>query len=97
MNWTLLLIVNITIFLVGRETGLEAVLSDMRASDRDSDPVAVASNAVPFIVNGENSHLGRWPWQVSLQKRVGGSWYHVCGGSLISPNFILTAAHCIEG
>ncbi|KAK6187053.1 hypothetical protein SNE40_006301 [Patella caerulea] len=44
------------------------------------------------IVNGENAQPGVWPWQVSMQ-RIG---KHYCGGSLISPNFVVTAAHCIE-
>ncbi|ESO85340.1 hypothetical protein LOTGIDRAFT_95390, partial [Lottia gigantea] len=44
------------------------------------------------IVNGNDSPPCSWPWQVSLQ-RVG---KHYCGGSLISPNFVVTAAHCIE-
>uniref|UniRef100_A0A8C0GY03 chymotrypsin n=1 Tax=Chelonoidis abingdonii TaxID=106734 RepID=A0A8C0GY03_CHEAB len=43
------------------------------------------------IVNGETVVPGSWPWQVSLQDNTG---FHFCGGSLISENWVVTAAHC---
>uniref|UniRef100_A0A8C9R459 Zgc:100868 n=1 Tax=Scleropages formosus TaxID=113540 RepID=A0A8C9R459_SCLFO len=42
------------------------------------------------IVGGQNAAPGSWPWQVSM--RYQGS--HVCGGSLINNQWILSAAHC---
>ncbi|XP_066515210.1 transmembrane protease serine 13-like [Hoplias malabaricus] len=42
------------------------------------------------ILGGYLSSPGQWPWQASLHYM--GS--HTCGGSLISQDFILTAAHC---
>ncbi|XP_055912790.1 trypsin delta-like [Eupeodes corollae] len=43
------------------------------------------------IVNGRTSSISEYPYQVSLQQH--GS--HFCGGSVLSPNWILTAAHCV--
>lgn len=42
------------------------------------------------IVGGTGSSLGEWPWQVSLQYKG----LAQCGGSLISKDWVLTAAHC---
>ncbi|XP_047234280.1 transmembrane protease serine 2 [Girardinichthys multiradiatus] len=44
------------------------------------------------IVGGTQALNGAWPWQVSLQ--INGR--HMCGGTIISPNWILSAAHCFQ-
>jgi len=44
------------------------------------------------IVGGTVVEKGTYPWQVRLS--LGGS---LCGGSIISENWIMTAAHCCDG
>ncbi|XP_043917901.1 chymotrypsin-like elastase family member 2A isoform X1 [Protopterus annectens] len=50
--------------------------------------------AISKVVGGVDVRTNSWPWQVSLQYLSGGSYYHTCGGTLIDPNWVLTAAHC---
>ncbi|XP_013387554.1 serine protease hepsin [Lingula anatina] len=47
------------------------------------------------IVGGDDSEEHAWPWQVSLQTTS--SSFHFCGGSLINAQWVITAAHCVEG
>ncbi|KAK1885611.1 Transmembrane protease serine 6, partial [Dissostichus eleginoides] len=42
------------------------------------------------IVGGANATEGEWPWQASLQVRG----HHICGGALISSQWVVSAAHC---
>jgi secreted trypsin-like serine protease len=45
------------------------------------------------IVGGTPAVVGEFPWQVSLNLNGG----HMCGGSIVAPTKILTAAHCVHG
>uniref|UniRef100_A0A8C3YIT0 Peptidase S1 domain-containing protein n=1 Tax=Catagonus wagneri TaxID=51154 RepID=A0A8C3YIT0_9CETA len=48
------------------------------------------------VVNGVDAVPYSWPWQVSLQYEKNGVFQHTCGGSLIAPDWVLTAGHCIS-
>merc|ERR1711988_1212214 len=45
------------------------------------------------IVGGFEAQENQWPWQVALF--IDNAWF--CGGSIISENYVLTAAHCADG
>ncbi|KAJ7393653.1 hypothetical protein OS493_003309 [Desmophyllum pertusum] len=46
------------------------------------------------IVGGIQSSPGDWPWQAMLRRMPRGSSF--CGGTLIAPQWVLTAAHCVS-
>ncbi|XP_077915049.1 transmembrane protease serine 4 isoform X1 [Halichoerus grypus] len=46
----------------------------------------------PRVVGGETASVDSWPWQVSIQYNK----QHICGGSILDPHWILTAAHCFR-
>jgi secreted trypsin-like serine protease len=49
----------------------------------------------PRIVGGIESREYEFPWQVSVRRKSTDS--HFCGGSIINENWILCAAHCMQG
>nr|XP_009935721.1 PREDICTED: transmembrane protease serine 4 [Opisthocomus hoazin] len=50
------------------------------------------STRTPRVLGGSPAAIEAWPWQVSLQYRK----EHICGGSIIDPSWVLTAAHCFK-
>lgn len=50
----------------------------------------------PAIIGGQRVQPGEIPFQALLLTYMGSSVSY-CGGSLVHPNWVLTAAHCISG
>lgn len=53
----------------------------------------MAREVSPKIVGGNNAQEGAWPWAVGL-------YYNgqlLCGASLVSSDWLVSAAHCVYG
>ena len=77
------------------EDGVAAINTNAWAGSSSDEPIVFPhSDVVSQIVGGEEvSPPRRYPWMVSLQSSNG---FHTCGGILITPSKVLTAAHCTE-
>uniref|UniRef100_A0A1B0D6C1 Uncharacterized protein n=1 Tax=Phlebotomus papatasi TaxID=29031 RepID=A0A1B0D6C1_PHLPP len=48
----------------------------------------------PLIFGGEEFPKGSWPWLVAVHVYKGAQFSFVCGGTLVSQDVIVSAAHC---
>ncbi|HEX9925419.1 MAG TPA: trypsin-like serine protease [Anaerolineae bacterium] len=92
----------VLVLLVGLAlvTPLQAQGPDERPDSRKPTPAptAPADNPItPQIVGGTLASPGEYPWQVALVTASQANPYNgqFCGGSLIAPQWVLTAAHCV--
>jgi len=61
----------------------------------DSSCVCGQRNSGTRIVGGTNALKNEFPWRIGMKNSLNGGIF--CGGSLISPNYVMTAAHCTAG
>lgn len=70
-----------------------SIASELEGALRGLEPGSVLATC--RVVGGHCTTQRDWPWQVALYLRHSdGSNVFTCGGSLVAPNWILSAAHC---
>lgn len=55
---------------------------------------AAADDVTPMIIGGEETTIEENPFAVALTTPDG---FQFCGGTIVAPNKVVTAAHCTEG
>lgn len=68
----------------------------MRLSWKWGFAVGALALATACVVGGREANPEDWPGIVSLQSQQGRNIYHECGAAMISPEWAVTAAHCVE-
>ena len=54
------------------------------------------ANRMRRIMGGNHADAHEYPWQTLIRAFVTRNSYQHCGGSLLTNNWVVTAAHCLE-
>ena len=60
----------------------------------EEDQCGLEGGSAAFVLGGEDTSIGEFPFLALLGKERGGTVQWFCGGSIINKWFVLSAAHC---
>jgi secreted trypsin-like serine protease len=66
------------------------------SAERPASALAERPVPAPSIVGGAPVDTGTWPWLASIVENLGAGQAQYCSGTVVAPNLVLTAAHCVE-
>jgi len=81
--------------------GILVLLALGASADRAEAAKTASPGASISIIGGKATPIEAWPWQVALtaggqaRRNVATRELYFCAGSLIAPDLVITAAHCI--
>lgn len=73
-----------------------AVCTLPASAQEEEEPSPGEARVSKLIVGGKKAMAGQIPWQVALIDGQSTSVKQFCGGSLVAPQWVLTAAHCVD-
>ncbi|XP_064379657.1 enteropeptidase [Dromaius novaehollandiae] len=85
--------VNQSLIFTQREYCLNNLVIHLQCNMKSCGKRLVTQNSGTRIIGGSDAETGAWPWIVSLLYNSGA----ICGASLVSDEWLVTAAHCVYG
>jgi secreted trypsin-like serine protease len=82
----------------GLAAGLGAAAIAWAGTAANAEEPVADGDFEAMIIGGQPAEEGQYPWLVALARADEGTPFQnqFCGGSVITPTVVLTAAHCVE-